>query len=203
MKRPNQTNRSTILIYLVILFGGVLLVDWVLSEIFSMPADATYLLTKASLNVAIAVAVLGLVFARRWLTTTVTFAATGLLSLCLTLWVFSVWYQSPRSRSTSTASTTATDNQDTYVVSAESFDKIGKPVWTLAHGKQLYTVKFDDTCNVQTAMVNCDHALQVGEAFDESKVSLHGGGHVISIAEIKDGKDLTHFYEVIRVDAGR
>jgi hypothetical protein len=202
MKQSNQPNKSTIAIYLVVLFGGVLLVDWALSEIFSMPAGATYLLTKVSLNVAIGIAVLALVFARHWLNMTVTIVATGLLSLGLTLWVLSVWYPSPKRHSTSTTSTAAMDSQESYVVSTEYFDNNGKPVWTLAHGKQLYTIKFDNTCNNQTALVNCDHALQVGEVFGESNVSFHGGGHVISIAEVKDGRDLTHFYEVVRVDAG-
>lgn len=98
-----QSNKATILLYLAILFGGVLLVDWVLSEIFSLPTEATYQLTKASLNVAAVVAVLGLAFARLRLNVKVTLIATGSLSLGLTLWVFSVWHQSPRSASTTSA----------------------------------------------------------------------------------------------------
>jgi hypothetical protein len=203
MNQPNQPNKRTILLYLAVLVGGVLLVDWALSKTLSMPAEATYLLTKASLNIAIVVAVLGLVFARPWLTMKVTLLATGMLALGLTLWVFSVLYQSPKSHPASNTPTTATANQSTYVVSTESFDKSGKPLWTLAHGKQVYTIKFDDTCTNQTAMVDCNHTLQVGEIFGESNVSFHDSDHVIAIGESKDGKDLLHFYEEIRVDAGR
>jgi formylglycine-generating enzyme required for sulfatase activity len=185
------------------LFSGVLLVDWLLSGIFSLPAEVTYLLTGAALKVATAVAVLGLVFARRWLNMTVTLVATGLLSLGLTIWVFSVWYQSPSRHSTSAMSITSTNNQDTYAVTTENSDENGKPVWTLVHGQQLYTIKYDSTCTYQAAVVDCDHALQVGEVFRESNVSIHGGGKVISIVETKGGKDLTHFYEIIRVDVER
>jgi hypothetical protein len=72
-------------------------------------------------------------------------------------------------------------------------------VWTLAHGKQLYTINYDNTCTQQTAAADCGHALQVGEGFGESNVSLHGDGHVIALAE--PNKNLTHFYQVMRVDA--
>jgi hypothetical protein len=196
MTQPNKSTIAKILLYLAILFGGVLLVDWVLSEIFSLPAEATYQLTKASLNVAVAVVVLGLAFARRRLNMKVTLIATGLLSLGLTLWVFSVGHQSPRS-----ASKTSTVTQDTYVVSTEHFDENGKPVWTVVHGKQLYTINYDNTCTQQTAAADCDHPLQVGEAFGKSNVSFHGDGRVISIVESKPDKDLTHFSQVMRVDA--
>lgn len=196
MTQPNTPIISKILLYLGILFGGVLFADWVLSEIFSLPSEATYQLTKASLNVAAATAVLGLAFARSRLSTKVTLIATGLLSLGLTFWVFSVGHQSRTG-----ASTTSTVNRDAYIVSTEHFDENGKPVWTLAHGKQLYTINYDNTCTQQTTAADCDHALQVGEIFGESNVSFHGDGHVISIVESKSDKDLTHFYQVKRVDA--
>jgi hypothetical protein len=196
MPQPNKPTISNILLCLAILFGGVLLVDWVLSEIFSLPAEATYQLTKASLDAAAAVAVLGFAFARHRLNMKVTLIATGLLSLGLTLWVFSVGHQAP-----SGASATSTVNQDTYVVNTEHFDENGKPVWTVAHGKQLYTINYDNTCTQQTTAADCAHALQVGEAFGGSNVSFHSDGHVIAIVESKSDKDLTHFYQVMRVDA--
>lgn len=191
--QPNSPTISKTLLYLAILFGGVLLIDWALSEMFSQPAEATYELTKISLDVAIAAAVLGLAFARSKLNMKVTLVATGLLSLGLTLWVLSVVRQSPRKAS-------ATINQDAYVVSTEHYEN-GKPVWTLTHGKRLYIINYDNTCTQQTAAVDCDHALQVGETFGGANVSFHGDGHVISIVESKDDKDLTHFYQVMRVDA--
>jgi hypothetical protein len=183
-----QPNKSKILLSLAILFGGVLLVDWVLSEIFSLPSEATYRLTKASLSVAAAVAVLGVALARHKLNMTVTLIATGLLSLGLGLWVFAAEHQFSGMGATS------------YVVSTEHFDENGNPVWTLAHGKQLYTINYDNTCTQQTAAADCDHALQVGESFGEPNVSFHGDGHVISLVESKNDKDLTHFYQVMRVD---
>jgi len=191
--QPNSPTISKTLLYLAILFGGVLLVDWILSEIFGLPAEASYQLAKVSLDVAIAAAVLGLTFARSRLNMKVTLVATGLLSLGLALWVLSVVRQSPRAAS-------ANINEDAYVVSTEHHEN-GKPVWTLTHGKQLYTINYDNTCTQQTAAVDCDHALHVGEAFGGTNVSFHGDGHVISIVESKDDKDLTHFYQVMRVDA--
>ncbi|MBZ5539151.1 MAG: hypothetical protein LAN61_01395 [Acidobacteriia bacterium] len=196
MTKPNKPTISMILLYLAILFGGVLLVAWVLSEILSLPPKATYQLTKASLDAAAAVAVLGFAFARQRLNTKVTLIATGLLSLGLTLWVLSIGHQSPTG-----ASTISTVDQDAYVVSTERFDENGKPVWTLAHGKQLYTINYDNTCTQQTAAADCDHALDVGQSFGGSNVSFHGDGHVISLVESKADKDLTHFYQVMRVDA--
>jgi len=187
MTQPNKPTISKILLYLAILFGGVLLVDWLLSEILSLPAEATYQLTKASLDAAAVVAVLGFAFARQRLNMKVTLIATGMLSLGLALWVLSVGHQSSSAGATS------------YVVSTEHFDESGKPVWTLTHGKQLYTISYDNTCTQQTAAADCAHALQVGEGFGESNVSFHGDGHVIAIAE--PDKNLTHFYQVMRVDA--
>jgi hypothetical protein len=195
LKASRQLSNS-LLVCLAVLFGGVLLVDWTLSEAFAMPAEAAYWLTKMSLNAAIAVAFLGVVFARRRLDLKVTLAATGLLSLILVFLVLSVI--KPRRPALSAS---ANSGQSTYFVKGESFDSQGQPIWTLAHGKQLYTITFDGTCKTQTAFVNCDHPLTVGEGFAETKVSFHGGGHVASIEETKDGKGLTHFYEVLRVDA--
>lgn len=103
-----QPNKSRLLLYLVIFFGGVLLIDCVLSWIFSLPAEATSLLTKASLDVAAAVAALGFAFARQSLNMKVTLIVTGFLWLGLTLWVFSARPQSPRG-----ASTTSTDELKT------------------------------------------------------------------------------------------
>lgn len=184
MKQPNK---AMILLYLAILFGGVLLIDWVLSEIFSMPNEATYQLTKASLDVAAAVGVVGFAFARQRLNMKVVLIATAVLSLGLTLWVFSVGHQSSNAGANS------------YIVSTEHFDENGKPVWTLAHGKQLYTINYDNTCTQQTAAADCAHALQVGEGFGEANVSFHGDGHVVALNE--PDKNLTHFYQVVRVDA--
>jgi hypothetical protein len=187
MTQPNKPTISKILFYLAILFGGVLIVDWVLSEIFSLPNEATYQLTKASLNAVAAVAVLGLVFARSRLNMKVVLIAAGVLSLGLTLWVFSVGHRSSNAGATS------------YIVSTEHFDGNGKPVWTLAHGKQLYTINYDNTCTQQTAAADCAHALQVGEGFGEANVSFHGDGHVVALNE--PDKNLTYFYQVVRVDA--
>jgi uncharacterized membrane protein len=58
MTQPNKLTMSKILLYLAILFGGVLLVDWTLSEILSLSAEAAYQLTQAFLDAAAAVAVL-------------------------------------------------------------------------------------------------------------------------------------------------
>ena len=80
-----------ILLYLAILFGGVIFTDWTVSEVFSLPAEATYHLTKMSLNAAIGVAVLGMVFARRWVTWKVTLIATVLVSVGIILLVLSIW----------------------------------------------------------------------------------------------------------------
>ncbi len=187
MTQPNKPTISKLLLYLVILFGGVLLVDWALSETLSLPAEATYQLTKASLDAAAAVAVLGFAFARSRLNTKITLIATGVLTLGVAIWVFSVGRQSSNAGAIS------------YIVSTEHFDENGKPVWTLTHGKQIYTINYDNTCTLQTAAADCVHALQVGEGFGESSVSLHGDGHVIALAE--PDKNLTHFYQVVRVDA--
>lgn len=83
-----------ILLYLAILFGGVISVDWAVSEVFSLPAEATYELTKMSLDAAIAVGVLGLVFARRRVTWKTTLMATGVLSAGFFFWVLSIRNQS-------------------------------------------------------------------------------------------------------------
>jgi hypothetical protein len=147
-----QLNKSTLLLYLVILFGGVLVVDCVLSEILSLPAEATYQLTKVSLDVAAAVAALSFAFARQRLNMKVTLIATGGLSLGLALWVFLVGHQPSSASATS------------YIVSTEHFDENGKPVWTLAHGKQLYTINYDNTCTQQTAAADCAHALHPARA---------------------------------------
>jgi hypothetical protein len=196
MKQLSQLTNS-LLVCLAVLFGGVLLVDWALSQAFAMPAEAAYWLTKLSLSAAIAVAVLGVVFARRRLNLKVTLGGTGLLSLILIVLVISVG-----KHQASTPSASASTGPSTYLVKGESFDGQGRPVWTVAHAKQIYTITFDGTCKTQTEFVNCNHPLTVGDVFAETNVSFHGDGHVAAIQETKDGRSLTHFYEVLRVDAG-
>jgi DNA-directed RNA polymerase subunit RPC12/RpoP len=93
-----QPHKFTILLYLGVLFGGVILFDWAISKVFSLPADATYILTKISLNCAMAVAVLGAVFTRQWINLKTTLITTALLSMGLTFWVVSV-YTSRNARS--------------------------------------------------------------------------------------------------------
>jgi hypothetical protein len=197
MKQLSQLTNS-LMVCLAVLFGGVLLVDWALSEAFAMPAEAVYWFTKMSLSATVAVAILGVVFARRWLNLKVTLVATGLLSLILSCLVITVSkHRAP------TPSASASSDQNTYFVKGESFDSQGQPIWTLAHGKQIYTITFDGTCKTQTAFVNCDHPLTVGEVFAETKVSFHGDGHVAAIEETTDARSLTHFYEVLRVDSSQ
>jgi uncharacterized membrane protein YhfC len=71
-----------------ILFGGVILADIVISQVFNLPGEAAQSLTEMSLKVALAVAVLGAVFARRWLTLKTTLVSTAVFSVSLFLWVF-------------------------------------------------------------------------------------------------------------------
>jgi hypothetical protein len=86
--------RLATLFYLAILFGGVVFADWAISQVLNLPAEATYALTKISLNCALALAVLGIAFARRRLTLNTTLVATGMLSLGLFLWVLWIRNQS-------------------------------------------------------------------------------------------------------------
>ena len=79
-----------VLVYLAILFAGIISVDWAVSELFSLPAEATYQLTKMSLDAAMAVAALGLVFAKWWVTLKSTLVVTAILSIGIVLLVLSV-----------------------------------------------------------------------------------------------------------------
>ncbi len=79
--------RFATIFYLAVLFGGVLLADIALSQVFNLPGKAAQSLTEMSLKGALAVAVLGRAFARRRLTPKTTLVITAVLSLGLFLWV--------------------------------------------------------------------------------------------------------------------
>jgi len=77
--------------YVAILFSGVVLCDWAISEAFNLPADAIESLTEISLKCAIVVAVLGAAFNRRWINPKTTLITTALFSLGLTIFFISVY----------------------------------------------------------------------------------------------------------------
>jgi len=86
----NESRGFRPLFNLAILFGGVIFTDWAVSEVLSVPAKATEELTKMSLDAAIAVAVIGMVFARRWVNWKTTLILTVMLSVGILLLVLSV-----------------------------------------------------------------------------------------------------------------
>jgi len=77
--------------YVTTLFSGVVLCDWAIAEVFSLPANAIEIVTEISLKCAIVVAVLGAAFSRRWINLKTTLITTMLLSLGLTIFVLSVY----------------------------------------------------------------------------------------------------------------
>jgi hypothetical protein len=77
--------------YVAILFSGVILFDWAISEVFNLPADAIESLTEISLQCTIVVAVLGAAFTRSWINLKTALITTTLLSLGLTIFVLSVY----------------------------------------------------------------------------------------------------------------
>src|ERR1017187_1564604 len=85
-EKINRWRFATIL-YVAILFGGVILADVAISEIFNLTGEAAQSLTEISLKVALAVAVLGGAFARRRLTLKTTLVTTAVFSVGLFLWV--------------------------------------------------------------------------------------------------------------------
>jgi hypothetical protein len=82
--------RLTVFLYLGLLFGGVLISVWAIPEVFSLPPEATRILTKISLWFAVVVAVLSATFAHRLVKLKSTVITTALLSVGLFLWVLSV-----------------------------------------------------------------------------------------------------------------
>jgi predicted MFS family arabinose efflux permease len=87
--RSEKINRwkFAIIFYVAILFGGVILADIAISEVFNLTGEAAQSLTEISLKVALAVAVLGGAFARRRLTLKTTLVTTAVFSVGLFLWV--------------------------------------------------------------------------------------------------------------------
>ena len=77
--------------YVVILFSGVIICDWAISEVLNLPADAIESLTEISLKCTIGVAILGAAFTRRWINPKTALITTALLSLGLTIFVLSVY----------------------------------------------------------------------------------------------------------------
>jgi len=77
--------------YVVTLFSGVVLCDWIISEVFNLSANATESLTEISLKCAIGVAILGAAFTRRWINPKTTLITTALFSLGLAIFFISVY----------------------------------------------------------------------------------------------------------------
>ena len=85
---PDERNRGfRILLYLAILFGGVIFADWAISALFQLPSEDTYQLTKTLVTLTTVVAVLGLVFARRWLSLKTSLITTVVISMSFLLLV--------------------------------------------------------------------------------------------------------------------
>ena len=96
------------LIYLSVLFGGVIFGDWVIAHISNLSSDAVYHLMKLSLNLAVSGAVLAAAFARPWITFKTTVAATLLLSFGLLGWVWSETLVNGQDTAMAAATLTAT-----------------------------------------------------------------------------------------------
>ena len=77
--------------YVAMLFSGVVLCDWAISEVFNLPANVIASLTETSFEWAIVVAVLGAAFTRRWINPKTTLITTALFSLGLTIFFVAVY----------------------------------------------------------------------------------------------------------------
>ena len=77
--------------YVAVLFSGVIICDWAVSEVFNLPADAIASLTEVSLKCALGAAILGAAFTRRWISPKTALITSALLSLGLTIVVLSVY----------------------------------------------------------------------------------------------------------------
>jgi len=75
--------------YLAILITGDLVTISLIHTVLNLPAEAVRVLTKISLQCALAVAAMGMAFAGRWVTLKTTLLTTALFCLALLLWV--VW----------------------------------------------------------------------------------------------------------------
>ena len=81
--KPHSLKRFNPLLYLAILFGGTLFADWIISQVLQSPPNTVRILTRMSLQTAIAIAVLGWVFAHRWVTLKTVLFATAILAVGL------------------------------------------------------------------------------------------------------------------------
>ena len=86
--KPLSANvRWRIISCVAILFGGIILAVWGISQSFGLPSEATYHLTQIALRLGLVVTVLGLAFGRRWVNLKTTLSATAILSVGILLFV--------------------------------------------------------------------------------------------------------------------